>query len=253
MPLLETVGSGSARGFGLNSQSIKIYQQALPNTVANLLGWYQADNWNGSNWIDSSGNGRTLTETWQPSNIVKSTSYSAEMGATKLFTTLHANANGGIRFPSDFDLTPNSYTLFYVARRYGQTSGGDEALRGRIFDGLGENWLSGFWYGSAGVAYHNGDLAPISVDIHGNNWFIGTDQYSLYRSNGVTRGTSGSGTVSSSTTLTLHYGNYAGPNGGEDSTWVVSEVIFYNRQINSTEYGLIEGYLANKYGIEIVQ
>lgn len=257
MPLLETVGSGSARAFGLNSQSIKIYQQALPNTISNLAGWYQADTWNGSNWPDSSGNGRTATNTWQAGNIVKSTSYSGEMGSTKVFTTLHANANGGIRFSEDFNLTPNSYTLFHVARRYGNTSGGDTANRGRIFDGFGDNWLSGFWNGQAGVAYHNGEVNNISFDYHGNNWVISTDQYNLYKSNGVNRtgdnGATGPGTMSGNTILSIHYGNSSGPTGNEDSTWVCSEVIFYTRQLNSTEIQNVEGYLANKYGIEITQ
>ena len=257
MPLIETVGSGSARGFGLNSQSIRIYQQALPNTISNLAGWYQADNWTGSTWPDSSGNGRTVTDIYGSGNIVKSTSYSNEMGAKKSFTTLSANANAGMRFDQVFDLTANSYTLFHVARRYGNTSGGDSALRGRIFDGLSQNWLSGFWNGNAGVAYHEGEINTISVDTHGNNWVISTDQYNLYKSNGVNRtgagGAGGPGNMTTNTLLTLHYGNYTQAAGTERSTWVCSEVIFYTRQLNSTEIQNVEGYLANKYGIEIAQ
>lgn len=252
MPLLETLGSSGARGFGLFGKVS--YSQALPNTFANLAAWYLADNWTGSSWTDSSGNGRTATT--YTGTITKNTAYSAQNGATKSFTALSsADGSGGIRLPSDLDVNADNYTFFHVTRRINsETTGSDAVLRARIIDGLGDNWLSGFWYGLSGVAYHNNWLTPTDVDNYVNNWVISTDQYNLYRSNAVTRSTLGAtaGTISSNTTVTINYGNY-GPGGSasEKGKWAVAEVIFFNRKLSSAEYELIEGYLANKYGMTL--
>ena len=254
MPLIETIGSSSARGFGFNSESIRVYDQALPNTISNLAAWYTADSWTGSSWTDLSGNGRTATSYY--GNIAKNTSYSGENGAKKVFTTISSiGADGGIRLPTDLDANGN-YTFFHVTRRIGETSGADSANRGRIWDGQGDNWLSGFHAGSSGGAYHNGWVHDsYSPDFYVNDWTINTDQLTLFRTNGVQPpASSGAGGVSTSTTITLHYGNYTGGSGtSERGKWAVAEAIWFYRNLSNTEYKLVEGYLANKYGITIVQ
>jgi hypothetical protein len=252
MPLLETAGSGSAKGFGLFGKVE--YQQALPNTISNLAAWYTADSWTGSSWTDLSGNGRTASTYY--GNIAKSTSYSNENGAKKSFTTISSiGADGGIRLPTDLDANGN-YTFFHVTRRIGETTGGDPASRGRIWDGLGVNWLSGFHSGSSGGAYHHNWIVDnTNPDKYVNNWTINTDQLNLFRTNGFQEPIVGTaGVVGTDTTITLHYGNYTGGSGtSEKGKWAVAEVIWFYRELNQTEYKSIEGYLANKYGIEITQ
>lgn len=255
MPILESIGSSSARGMGMFGK-ISYYAQAAPNTIPNLAAWYTADSWTGSSWTDLSGNNRTATS--YTGSIAKNTTYSAENGATKTFTTLSsADATGGIRLPSDLDVNADNYTLFHVIRRVGPTTGADAEQRGRIVDGLGDNWLSGFWYGRSGLAFHMNWLTQSDTDTHVNNWVISTDQLNLYRSNGITRTTIGqsAGSISASTTITINYGNYTagGGSGSERGRWAAAEVIFFNRKLSSTEYALVEGYLANKYGIELTQ
>jgi hypothetical protein len=257
MPLIETIGSSSSRGLGMFGKIGLL--QAQPNTISNLMAWYTADSWTGSSWTDLSGNGRTASSYY--GSISKNTSYSNENGATKSFTTINSpSANGGIRLPDSLDLN-GSYTFFNVTRRINtETTGGDSIQRGRIWDGLGDNWLSGFHDGSSGVAYHMNWITPssgTSNDPYVNNWTINTDQLNLFRTNGVRSGPSATaGTVSTNTTLTLHYGNYSngpGGSGSERGKWAVAEAIFYNRELSDTEYKSVEGYLSNKYGITIQQ
>jgi hypothetical protein len=255
MPLLESLGSASARGTGMFGQVA--YAQALPNTISNLAAWYTADSWTGSSWTDLSGNGRNATNYY--GNIAKNTTYSAQNGANKTFTVISSlGADGGIRLPDVLDANAN-YTFFNVTRRIGATTGSNTELRGRIWDGLGDNWLSGFHGGSSGVAYHMNWITPESAagyDTYVNNWTINTDQLNLFRTNGVRYGPNNTaGAVATSTTVTLHYGNYAGPGGtgSEKGSWAVAEAIWFNRELSATEYKLVEGYLANKYGMTIVQ
>jgi hypothetical protein len=161
-------------------------------------------------------------------------------GATATFPAIYGGTTAGIRFPSA--ILPSTFTLFHVARY----NGANEA---RIFDGLTQNWLSGFHGGNAGVAYHDGWITPYT-EYHGTNWVISTDQNSLYRSKSTAynggaynQDTGGGGTNKQ---LTINYGIYAST---EASDWMVAEVIVYNSTLSSADYNLVESYLENKYGI----
>ena len=256
MPLLESVGSGSARSFGLTSglnEYGSVYglsQITSYGGVSGISAVYTADSYDPvyNKWYDLSGNKRHATDVQNPANINKGTTYSNQNGVNKSFSTLWANANAGIRFPDSLDLN-GSYTLFHVARRYGNTTGGNVELRGRIFDGLGDNWLSGFWNGINGT-FHNNWITSSNTDVHVNNWVLSTDRYSNYRSNGVDRtlGNPAPGAVATSTLLTLHAGNYTTPSGTELSTWVCSEVVFYQTELNNTQVAAVEAALKTKYG-----
>ena len=116
--------------------------------------------------------------------------------------------------------------------------------RQRIFDGLGNNWLSGFHVSAVGGAYHAGtDWITPQSDLHGNGWVLSTDQRNMYRSNGTDR-TTGTVTGSKSTQLTNNYGAYET---SQTSDWAVTEVIVFNRELTSTEYLSVEAYLSAKY------
>lgn len=201
-----------------------------PPVTSGLVGLYDFDSWTGSQWTDLSGSNNHATST---TGTISTTTISGN-GSSLSIDTLQGNTSAGLRFPSA--ILPSTYTLFHVARYTGGT-------RRRIFDGVTANWLSGFWGGNAGVAFHDGWLTS-QTDIHGNNWVLSTDQNSLYRSNGVQRGTGGG----TSKQLSINYGNYVS---GESSDWNVTFVAVYNRTLNSTEYGEVESWLSSRYGITI--
>jgi hypothetical protein len=129
-------------------------------------------------------------------------------------------------------ILPTTYTFFHVARHSGAT-------RQRIFQGLTSNFLSGFHIGTSGVAYHEGWITP-DTDLHGRNWVMSTDQNSLYRSNGVTRGTTGGNGLT--TRLALNTGAAVQP-----SDWQCAEVLVYNRTLTGGEISQVESYLQFKY------
>ena len=154
------------------------------------------------------------------------------------FPFIYGTATDGLRFPTTVMNTTSNYTLFHVARYY-KPSG--TPARGRIFDGVENNWLSGFapTVGS-GVAYHDKWLTTVT-DKHGDAWVLSTDQRNLYRSNEVQRGTTTGG---GSKQLSINYGAAVST---APSDWAVAEVIVYNRELSSTEYLAIESYLSAKY------
>ena len=134
-----------------------------PPVTGGLIGMYSADKWAGSIWFDTSGSGNHLT------------SFSGTV------TTVQAGINGrtyisgttatSLTWPSV--ILPPTYTLFHIAKY-------NNGVKGRIFQASNGNWLSGFWWGNAGVAHHNGWLAN-PVDNFGFNWVLSTDQNGLYR------------------------------------------------------------------------
>jgi hypothetical protein len=197
-------------------------------SVSGYIAWYAADSWTGSQWTDKSGNGNHVTTI---SGTITSTINAIGNGNSKAITTLQGNTSANMTFP--VGILPSTYTLFHVARYTGGT-------RRRIMTGTDQNWLSGFWNGGTGIAYHNGWLTG-QPDIHGNNWIYSTDQNSLYRSNGITRGTTGAGNPS--------FARLSINNAGENSDWQVAEVIVYNSTLSLANYQAVEAYLAVKYGI----
>lgn len=223
------VGASSAKADPRNLSlpvSTNLYAQYIANTFNNAT----------KNWPDSSGNSRTITSyTGTP----QQTTTAIGNGNTLTFPVVAGTTADGFILP--FNL-PTNYTLFTVARRLSST--------GRIFDGTSGNWLSGFWSSTTGSAYHNGWLTPDNGtsgpldNPFGTNWVVSTDQTSLYRANGLTRGTkTGSGTP----IVSVNEGAYKS---GEQSQWQIAEIIVYaTTQLNSSDYTSVENYLMNKYGV----
>jgi hypothetical protein len=200
----------------------------IPPITTNLLAVYDGESWNGTSWRDIYGSYHATTI----KGSITTTDVTGN-GATKTFKTLQGATTAGIRFPAG--ILPATYTLFHVTRTTGGT-------RQRIVTGTGNNWLSGHWGGGSGVAYHEGWLTG-QPNTHGNNWFISTDQNSLYRSNGITRGSSGG---SASTSLTINDGNFA-----EYSDWQCTFVCVYSGTMSATNYAIVESWLIAKFGITI--
>ena len=142
------------------------YAASLSPPVTNgLIGMYTADQWTGRAWLDISGSSNHLTifsgtVTSTPSGINGRTYISGTVGTSLVWPSA---------------ILPQTYTLFHIAKY-------NNGARSRIFNGYnpGSNWLSGYWGGNNGVAYHNGWLTPTN-DCCGYNWVLSTDQNSLYR------------------------------------------------------------------------
>lgn len=206
----------------------------LSNPVQGVSGLYQwliPENYSGSSsWPDASGNSRTFTISGSGYSKVNVTGN----GSTKTIGALQGNTStrsGSLGSGYSFSSSDN-YTFFHVARYTGGT-------KQRIWNGTNANWLSGFWGNCSGVQFHEGWLTE--GDKHGNNWVISTDKHNLYRSNGVTRGTTGNNAYNT----TVDIGS------SEPSDFHIAEVILYNRSLTAQEIAGVEAYLADKYGIAI--
>lgn len=210
----------------------------LSNPVSGTSGLYQwlpSENYSGgSSWTDASGNSRTWNISGSYSKVnVAGNGSSKTIGALQGTTSTRSSTLGsGYSFVGVQGQPTGNFTLFHVAR---YRSGTNQ----RIFNGTTNNWLSGFWGNSAGVQYHEGWLTD--GDKHGLNWVISTDQHNLYRSNGVTRGSSNNGNYTTGVDL----------NSSEPSDFHIAEVILYNRALTLSEIQGVEAYLSDKYGIAI--
>jgi hypothetical protein len=185
-------------------------------------------------WLDSSANGRNTSLVRGTPTV---TTTSTGNGNTKTFKVLSGDTTAGVKFDNP-TFSSSSYTLFTVARYSG-------AAKQRIFDTDGGNYLHGFFSGASGVAHHNGWVSAQS-DVHGSNWVLGTSFAYNYRSNGVSRGTSGG--TNGLGALTANFGTYYS---GQSSNFEIAEVLIFNYQLSSTQIAQVENYLSQTYGISI--
>lgn len=162
------------------------------------------------------------------------------MNSSSKLPTLYGPSTATMTWPSG--VLPSTYSIFHLAK-YQKPSLGNNR---RILQGLTTNWLSGFWSGYSGVAYHNGWLTQSTASAHGTNWVLSTDENSLYRSLGRTRGTTGAGTPSYDT-LAINLGNSP----AETTDFTFQALMVYNRNLNATEYQMVEDYLANRFKIPV--
>jgi hypothetical protein len=202
----------------------------LTLAISGLVGWYDVSSAGASQWTDLSGSGNHAVISGATVQSI-----SAGNGATGITSCLYGTTTSHtVLWPAT--ILPSTYTLFHVTRYTGVSNS-------RIYQGYSTNWLSGHWGALSGQFYHQGWITDNTTNYYGNNWFITTDQNSLGRTNGITRGTGGGGT---SDRLAI---NTSGT--GEYSTWQTVECIVYNRTLNATEYGTVESYLASRYGITL--
>ena len=199
----------------------------LVKEIQGLMAWYTADSWNGRVWKDKSGNDYNASE-------VRGSIYT---NRGKNF--LYGDVGAGISFPPG--ILPNTYTLFHVASYTGGTNG-------RIFDGVDSNWLSGFYSGMSGVAYHGKWITTPPRNNFKNYVVISTDQKNLYRGNG--KKISGNNIKGGTNDrLSINNGKYTpyDKDHNESSSWRVFEVIVYDRELSITEIEKVEDYLRVKY------
>lgn len=196
-----------------------------------LRGSYLADNWNGTQWIDSSGLGNHASNI---SGTVTKTSSSllSGVGGNVILTGTTSTV---IRWPTT--LMTSSYTFFHVTR-YNSTI---NKLRIFTSSNSGDtNWFSGHWDNKAGLAYHGDTAGFLSaiLDTHGTRWVLSSDTANSYRSQGFLRGTVANGAVG---TLNINAYN------GEASDWAVAAAHIFNRVLSTQEILQVENMLASRY------
>jgi hypothetical protein len=124
----------------------------------------------------------------------------------------------------------------YIARYNG-------AHKQRIFTSSDTNinWLSGFWSGNTGLAFHNSNAQMGTTgDPFGSNFFLSTDQNALYRAGGAPGCLYSGGT--SNAPLGIN-------NSGEPSDWAVAVVLVYSRTLSSSEITDMESWLNYWYNL----
>lgn len=201
-----------------------------------LVGWYEADSFEQSSgtWRDKSG----LKNHAQSSAGAVTQPVVVPFGNGTMRAALQGSSSNMITWPATL-LSP-AYTLFHIASFVpGRASG-------RIFTSpftQACNWLSGFYYGQgSGCAYHQGWIVPAQQSQHhGTNWVLSTDQWAMYRSQGVNRTADAPGGWCSPQ-MTI--------NGLDVSEgWQVAAVLVYDALLTEAQYVEVEQWLVARYGL----
>lgn len=197
--------------------------QTVKTPIMNgLIGYYDSNSFIGSIWEDLSG---ANNHVYRINGSIKKSNDD---------TYLTGDTSSNIIFPPK--ILPENYTLFTVAKYNGST-------KGRIFQGMTQNWLSGFWSNKSGVNYHNGWLTQSSSSVFGDSWVLSTDQNNFYRANGKDLSIN---SISGTTTwdnISINTGAYP----TETSNWAVALVMVYNRKLSSSEISTVENYIISTY------
>jgi len=177
----------------------------------------------GTTWTDLSGNGNNGT-------LVNSPTFS---GGVFTFdgSTNYINVSG-------VNFATGTSTIMGAARYNGAT-------RGRIINGLNNNWLMGHWASTTENYYAEGWVSAVSSGTSDTNWRIMTStsnttspSYSLYV-NGTLSVSNTNGTAGPNG---LRIGAYGGS--GEFSTGQCGFVLAYNRILTAAE--ILQNYNATK-------
>ena len=180
-----------------------------------LIAAYTTDSFQNNKLKDLSNNGNDATIT---GNIKIIDNY------------LTGTIDSSLEFPKN--ILPTTYTLIHIAKYNGNN-------KGRIFSGIGSNWLSGFDKGNVGVAYHEGWVS------FGNNlpndWTLSVDQNNLYRGN-LNNFTTGIATGNTNLSVNSSKDEYL-----SKSDWAIACILVYNRILSLQEIQAIENYLVNLY------
>jgi hypothetical protein len=197
---------------------------AFPTDISGLSGRYTVDSFDETSrkWGDTSGEGNDVTE--RKGNIKKTDTY------------VYGSVGEGLKFPTEVMGDGGVYTMFWVTRYNG-------AAKKRIFDGVDNNWLSGFHNGNTGVTYHGGWLTPSNLSFGDHAWIQGTDAPNKFRAFGENQVTNAS-VYGTTAQIAINMGKRSS---GQSSDWAVKEVIFYNRMLSPSEIERVEKYLFATY------
>lgn len=183
-------------------------------------------------WLDQSGNNRhvTVSNGKMASGLSQHEASKGERYLTKARKYIRNDTAGhGIRWNGSGYWPGTSYTLMHICAR-GSKSGADN--NGRIFDGWGINWLSGYHDNAEGSFFHNGWIIENNNDRGTDqNFLICIDRLNSVRAKGKHGGgstdsgyvtSSGHGAPTTSNGIGINSGMHTNDidvGGGETSDW----------------------------------
>ena len=241
MPLLETLGSGSAKAYGLNSFN-KV--SVLP-ILTNLWGYYDASATNNivvstyvNQFTDQSGNGRHLTSTTD--------------ARRPYVTTASKNGLNTLRFSGGQGQTTSSqtlngpFTVFTVFKMYSMAS------YNSIWDGVNNN-QGNFAANSDGgtlVGFYTAGWL-FQIPASNNTWYRSTivansagNQSLMYLNDNTPSIATEDGTPT--------FGGFRlgeGDGGGENANMELAELIIYTGAVSELQRSEINQYLSAKWAI----
>jgi uncharacterized repeat protein (TIGR02543 family) len=201
-------------------------------------------------WSDTSGNSRSIPGTAVTSvsagsirgNPTKVTNSAGSNGSSKTFPAVQGSTADGIVLGNG---ALTNYTLCHVARYAGTN-------RNRLFAGTAGNWLSGFWSGATGVAYHEGWITA-STGTNDTKWKVQCDtggSSSLLRTNGTLKSSVSTNSTGLPANISINLqGSRSAPNTAELSDWAVAEVVIYDSVLSDAKIKELEAQLNLKYGV----
>ena len=209
---------------------------SVPVTTG-LVAWMDGDSWSASNnrWEDKSGNNNHTSNTV---GTVQKGTWTGGSGASNTFSYIYGDTNAGVRITNGWN-NGNNYTFFHITRYTGGS-------RGRIWQGLSGNWLSGHWNGRRRVYYHQGWLNS-SNQSPLDNWLQTTDSRSLVRANRGANQWSSGGNYSPNGVAINNAGSGGCCNANERSDWACATILLYNRTLSTDEMLQVENFLYDIY------
>lgn len=179
-------------------------------------------------WEDYMGNNNTSANLGNPFKV---TGQTPSNGSTSITEYVQGNTGDGLTF--GHTKCSSGYTGFHVSRYNGTEQ--------RIWASTSGNWLSGFWNGNAGVAFHEGWLT--SNDKAGTNWVLSVDKYNYYayyHSGGSGSATGGANTNTGSWGINVH---------SERSQWQVYGFWYYDTDLSLSDIDVVRATINDLVGV----
>lgn len=193
-----------------------------PDKLDGLVGWYDAGSWDSkaNEWKDKSKQKNHVTDVKGEPDVDEEEGVKFVFGGKKV----------GLRFPQAVMTRGKKYTLFHVSKYNGES-------RGRIFDGIDSNYLSGFWAGRhGGVAHRDGSSWITNYNTEKDDkWVLSTDMKSMYRKNGLQRSGLTNNRAVTPTRVTINYGQFThGEKRGDSAVTLYKHCGYGGRSVSRT-------------------
>ena len=194
-------------------------------------------------WVDSTGTYGNVAVTGSPTITTQaSTDGGFTTGSSKTNLIVSGGTGDKVTLVAG---TLSTYTMLH-AERYPRNG----TSFARVVTASSGNFISGL-YNTAndGVAHHNNNwLTPTNYPT-AYKWLLSTDQAKLYRANGkdISYNVDTTNADGASGPTGLGINNYT----NEPSSWQMTEVILFNRQLSAGEMRLMENYMARIYGLTL--
>lgn len=195
--------------------------------------WLDASTYYADTWKDVSGTNNHVTE-MQGTRLKRQEAGLDGVGAA--FNYVAGGRDGALRITKGWP-AGQEYTFVHLTKY-------DGPLRGRIWNGVDGNWLSGHHGTLAGRAYHQNWLV-VNTKLPSSNWLMTVDQQRAVRFNaGELTGAVDKGFAPSAVGI-----NALSPQHNEPSDWGVAEVLVFAGNLNAAQIQAVEAYLQDKYGL----